>query len=254
MHSSRCFSALAVLALCASVALPAQAVASGFGEVVSVGPQASKAPYTLTRTFTSVQTLADGTTITQTRTEKMARDSQGRSYNETRQTQPFGPDGQPFEWIHGFVFDPVARTNINWDNHTKTASVMHMPDPETIQHRPESVQLPRAALQPQTVRPRPQTTREDLGFKTIAGVEAKGTRFTNVIPTGEQGNDRPLTIVTERWVSEEYGVELSSIRDDPRTGKQTTEVTDFQPGEPDPALFQVPQGYTIREHAASAIE
>jgi hypothetical protein len=148
----------------------------------------------------------------------------------------------------------VARTNINWDNHAKTASVMHMPDPETIQHRPEPEQVPRVAPQPQIVRQRPQTIREDLGFKTIAGVEAKGTRSTQTIPTGQQGNDRPLTIVTESWVSQEYKVELLSIRDDPRTGRQTTEVTDFQPGEPDPALFQVPQGYTIREHAASPIE
>jgi hypothetical protein len=104
MHSSRCFSALAVLVLATSATLPAQVMASSFGQMVPVG--SPQAPYTLTRTSTTVQTLADGTTITQTRTEKMARDSQGRGYNETRQTQPFGPDGQPFDWIHALSSIP----------------------------------------------------------------------------------------------------------------------------------------------------
>jgi hypothetical protein len=33
-------------------------------------------------------------------------------------------------------------------------------------------------------------------------------------------------------------------------GKRTDEVTEFQPGEPDPALFQIPKGYTVRERTA----
>lgn len=94
-------------------------------------------------------------------------------------------------------------------------------------------------------------TREDLGVRTIAGIEAKGARTTGIIPAGEQGNDQPLTIVTENWMSTQYDIPLLTIINDPRTGKRTVEVTEFQPGEPDPALFQIPEGYTVRERAAS---
>jgi hypothetical protein len=35
--------------------------------------------------------------------------------------------------------------------------------------------------------------------------------------------------------------------DDPRTGTRITEVTNLDRGEPNPALFQVPEGYTMRD-------
>ena len=38
-----------------------------------------------------------------------------------------------------------------------------------------------------------------------------------------------------------------SKRTDPMTGDSVTQFTDVQRGEPDPALFQVPTGYTVKE-------
>jgi hypothetical protein len=51
-------------------------------------------------------------------------------------------------------------------------------------------------------------------------------------------------------MSTQYDIPLLTITNDPRTGKRTDEVTEFQPGEPDPALFQIPKGYTVRERTA----
>jgi hypothetical protein len=65
---------------------------------------------------------------------------------------------------------------------------------------------------------------------------------------GQEGNDAPLTVTDEIWRSTKYGIVVLTVRDDPRSGTRTEEVTEFQPGEPDPALFQAPKGYTIREH------
>ena len=248
MRISRFLFGPALVSLAAAAALPAQVMGSISGVPMPPnGPaQANRSPYTLTRTMTTVQTLADGTTITRTSTTKTARDSQGRTYHETHQ---IGPGDQTTDWVNAGFTDPVARTFVNWNSRSKIATVMHMPDPQT--NRPET--QPRVALPdnlpatPPAVRPRPQITREELGLRTIAGIEAKGVRTTQIIPAGEQGNDRPITIVMENWMSAEYGVQLLSIRDDPRTGKMTDEVTDFQSGEPDPALFQIPEGYTVRE-------
>jgi hypothetical protein len=190
--------------------------------------------------LTIVQTLANGATITRTFTSKEAQGSEGRTYSETHQTLLARADGQPVELINYHVFDPVARTHINWGNQTKIAGVTHMPEPETAD----------AARLRQVVRPTQHVTREDLGVRSIAGIEAKGTRTTSLIPASDVGNNRPLNIVTENWISMQYHIPLLTITDDPRTGKRTDEVIKFQPGEPDPALFQIPEGDTVREHTA----
>jgi hypothetical protein len=253
MQFSRSLSVLTILPLAASAALLAQTIVISSGQISHVGsPQANKVPWTLSRTTTIVQTLADGTTITNTFTAKDACDSEGRTYSETQQTLHVRADGQPIDLINYIVFDPIARVHINWQNRTKVANVAHMPDPETSQQRTQPVQLPDVDMPrvPQTGRPTEHQTSEDLGVRTIAGIEAKGTRNTGVIPVGEWGNDRPLTIVTENWVSTQYNIPLLTFTDDPRSGKRTDEFTEFQPGEPDPALFQIPEGYTVREHTA----
>jgi hypothetical protein len=250
MQFSLSLSARTVLQLAASAALLTQMMGSSSGQVAHIGgPQANNVPYTLTRTSTIVQTLANRTTITRTFVVKTARDSEGRTYSETQQILHVRADGQPVDWVHYFVSDPVARTNINWDNRTKIVNVTHMPNPETGT-QPAQVPDLDAARQPQAVRPTQQVTREDLGFRTIAGIETKGVRTTGIIPAGEQGNDQPLTIVTESWMSTQYHIPLLTITSDPRVGERTDEVTEFKPGEPDPALFQIPKGYTVREHTA----
>jgi hypothetical protein len=253
MQFSRSLSVLTVLPLAAPAALLAQITLSSSGQVSHIGsPQANQVPWTLSRTTTTVQTLADGTTITNTFTAKDARDSEGRTYSETQQTLHVRADGKPIALINYIVFDPVARVHITWQNRTKIANVTHMPDPETSQQRTQPVQLPDVEMPrvPQIGHQTEQQTSEDLGVRTIAGIEAKGTRTTGVIPVGEWGNDRPLTIVRENWVSTQYNIPVLTVTDDPRSGKRTDEVTEFQPGEPDPALFQIPEGYSVQEHNA----
>ena len=68
-----------------------------------------------------------------------------------------------------------------------------------------------------------------------------------VIETGAIGNDRPLFAKREFWYSPKLGVNLISKRQDPRFGTQTFEVTNITLGEPDPTLFQLPNGSKIRD-------
>jgi hypothetical protein len=53
--------------------------------------------------------------------------------------------------------------------------------------------------------------------------------------------------VSESWVAQDLKVLLASSMDDPRTGKQTGEVTQLERTEPDASLFQVPAGYAVKE-------
>ena len=245
----------------ASSSLVAQAAgvavgAVGFGlQMMDAG---NRQPYTATFTQKQVQVLANGTTITHESTTRMARDSSGRTYNEVHNPLPAGQDGQPRETVSYHVFDPVARTTMMWNSGSKEAHVVHMPEPQTIAARPappvpgasSTVRLPDTVPQPRVGRTQPDVQREDLGTKNIAGVNAKGTRITRVIPAGREGNDQPITITEEMWRSPEYGLSLMSVREDPRYGTTTREATEFQAGEPDAGLFRVPEGYTVRDETA----
>jgi hypothetical protein len=67
------------------------------------------------------------------------------------------------------------------------------------------------------------------------------------IPEGAEGNDRPITTVTETWRSPELDIIVLSVNEDPRTGTRTSEVTDLDHAEPNPSVFQVPEGYTVKD-------
>lgn len=93
--------------------------------------------------------------------------------------------------------------------------------------------------------------RESLGTQTIAGVQAEGTRNTFTIPAGKIGNERPIVTTSERWYSPELQAVVLSKTSDPRMGENTYRLTNLVRAEPDPALFQVPPDYTIKESGFS---
>jgi hypothetical protein len=87
--------------------------------------------------------------------------------------------------------------------------------------------------------------REDLGVRTIAGVEAHGTRTIQTIPPGDEGNELALVITHETWTAKDPGLVVMAIDDDPRRGRSTYEVEELTVGEPDAALFAAPPGYKV---------
>jgi hypothetical protein len=88
---------------------------------------------------------------------------------------------------------------------------------------------------------------DDLGSQTMEGVQATGMRTTRTISTGEIGNDRPITIVTEVWTSPDLKAIIYSKRSDPRMGEQTFQLTNIVRTEPDASLFAVPPDFKIVE-------
>jgi hypothetical protein len=216
-------------------------------------------PYTAEFKITHVQTLANGTTITHESTEIAAADSSGRVMGSTTQARPELEIGQ---WTHGHVHDPVASTDTNWDSNSHKATVMKYPAKEeqhgcwsnqagTFHVSYDGGRLTSGSVQPPVVRAQvqhPQQATEDLGTTTIQGVEATGRRTTTTIPAGQVGNDQPIVTTQETWWSKGIGVGLllRSVYDDPRNGTTTREATSLSLGEPDPALFQPPDGYEVK--------
>jgi hypothetical protein len=61
------------------------------------------------------------------------------------------------------------------------------------------------------------------------------------------GNDQPLTYVSEYWHSDQFGINLLSIRTSPFFGKQTFTITEITAADPDLQLFALPTGFKVND-------
>jgi hypothetical protein len=239
--------------------------------VSSIGPGApggviTGAPYSAEQVTEHVQTLADGTHITEpAQTTKLYRDSAGRTRTERSVPVPpgvlaRGSDAPSFIEI----FDPVAGARYTLEPKNHTAHRMSMPSlappppppprasgngaPASRMIQLQPAQLPaQSTSTSQAQTPRPQFSRESLGTQTIEGVLAEGSRTTVTYPIGAVGNDRPITTTMETWTSPELKMVVVSKNSDPRSGESTTRLTNMSRSEPDPSLFQIPADYEIIE-------
>lgn len=88
-------------------------------------------------------------------------------------------------------------------------------------------------------------TQEDLGKRSLGGVDTMGMRETRTINPWMVGNDRPMSIVREYWHSAALNINLLSTLTDPRLGTQNFTITEISTSEPDAQLFLPPAGYKI---------
>lgn len=205
-------------------------------EVGMPGKLVKGAPYTAEAVTETVQALADGNRITRKTTAQVARDGEGR----TRRHDKIGGIGpwaanEAHELI--FINDPVAKLSWVLEVGDKTARTMGLAFPSG-DPRPGGVQVRHAAA--------PEKT-EALGKRNVEGVIAEGTRTTTIIPAGEMGNDRPIEIVSERWLSPELQTVVMTRHNDPRFGETTYKLTNIVRAEPPRSLFEVPPDYQVKE-------
>jgi hypothetical protein len=207
------------------------------------------APYSAEETFTLVQTLVDGTQITRaSTTEKVFRDSAGRLRIERTAVPGRLARKQGVEVpVIVELTDPVEHVRYTLDTVNKVAHKQ----PLTVPARGQAARPPAPAVtkaeQAETARERPAVTHEDFGKQTVEGLVLEGKRITMVFPAGSQDNDRPITVVTETWMSPELKVPGLVTNNDPRSGESTTKLINVNRSEPDPSLFQPPPDYTIIE-------
>jgi hypothetical protein len=229
------------------------------------------APYSATITNESIQTLADGNRLVQTSTGSTARDSQGRTRQDTV-LPPIGNLSAANAPHLIFIHDPIAQTSYTLNLTEKTAQKMPALPPlgggttgvggtvVAMKVEGNGAPLPPPDAMATTVAaPGPgvffekhlsttgqdQGNTEDLGSETMEGVLVNGVRMTHTIPAGQIGNDRPITIVSEVWTSPDLKTVVYSKRSDPRMGEQTFRLTNIVRTEPSPSLFAVPADFKI---------
>jgi hypothetical protein len=178
----------------------------------------------------------DGTIIQLKSLRAVARDSGGRIHNELRALVPISsPSTPPVLSVH--LYDPHTRvsTEINVLKRTfQTRTMNHPPSTE-----PPSI---RFAAPDGNAPPNEFAQQEDLGIRDIEGVTAHGIRETQTVKDENSGKE--IAITDEYWYSEDLRVNLIMKHHDPRKGTTTMQITQITRTEPDPAFFEIPEGYT----------
>jgi hypothetical protein len=231
----------------------------GFGGGLHGGKVVKGAPFSAVATSESTQTLADGNHITRKTQTSLYRDSQGRFRKDVTLPSigPLTASGKPHSFVE--ISDPVAGTNYMLEPEQKIAR--QLPAHLGMGLRTKGAMDigvresggpgdgPGANVFYRTFKRSAEADAqvESLGMQTIEGVNAEGTRTTRTIPAGEIGNEKPITIVSERWYSADMQMEVKSTHSDPRFGSSTYTLTNIQRTEPAATLFVVPSGYTIEQ-------
>ncbi len=243
------------------------------------------APYSATEITESLQVLADGTRISHQNQVTVYRDSEGRVRRDTpERITIFDPvAGESYTLnpkamtavksaMGSVVADGRGRGAAGGGTFTSTYSYtgISTAPPVTVSVRTgaDEADQTKAALEKMKVEAqmrdgivalktqldqaqadfvtnKSRPAMEDLGQRVMEGVTAEGTRTTETIEAGSIGNDRPIQVVNERWMSADLKTPVMTKHTDPRTGEETFRLTNVQRGEPGYDLFMLPPGYQI---------
>lgn len=194
-------------------------------------PSLPNAPFTGILNTTWVRRLDDGTEITLKNHRRISRDKVGRIFQERRALVP--DDGKSESRVGQIeISDPVKRELYICRPVERVCQLEVLTLPEGT----DSSILGKKPSNPGV---------EQLGKQTMLGVETVGTREVTLIETGAIGNDRPILTRREFWYAPQLGVNLLSVREDPRFGKQKFEFSELVLDAPDARLFEPPADATI---------
>lgn len=187
------------------------------------------APMTATVLIQSGHYDTDSSMENRQTTIHIARDAQGRIYNERRMMVTSDFQGQP-PLLGAHIFDPVAGLNtfLNPDRRIARQSKW--------QGRPAG-----AASMPLDAAPGTQ----DLGTKVMLGETVHGRRITTTVPLAASGTGTLLEVVDEYWYSDDLHLNFLVTHTDPRTGVQRVQITELHRGEPPAEMLTIPRHYKV---------
>lgn len=214
---------------------------------VGDGKTVTGAPMSAQEIVVRDNTLADGNRIHSQTTTNLYRDSAGRVRREV-EVELMTPSTGALKRTMVIITDPVAgkRYMLTAENKTARETPLrahdHGPKGPGGAHAEPDMGGPMmfgAHIDSASIK------EEQLGTKTMLGLQVQGIKVTRIIAAGEIGNDKPIEVVTERWYSSDLQLPLMTTHTDPMIGTITTKLVNINRAEPDAALFQVPSDYKL---------
>jgi hypothetical protein len=243
----------------------------------------TQVPYSATYQQTTVLTRPNGGTSTNAAILVEVRDSEGRLMKST--TEIIGPEATgTISRIS--VDDPVSRTITFWSlvhpgekqygqaiirNFTEVGAEP-TPCPQIVRPSPHSTESPNSANSPSEdlaakihqrfdairaqardrnpppdAEPKAKSVTENLGVKTIEGIEVRGHRTTMTSGANANPKAEPYRTVFQSWSDTTPGLGLLTVFEsiDSPKRKYSRELMSIRLGEPDPALFKPPPGFEV---------
>lgn len=228
------FVAVALLTLHAQRHPPKPATApSRFNVLLNpfLGP-ASGVPLTATFAIHVKWWRVGGDIETLESTFQVARDSRGRISHELRGLVPASfTEAPPLAGV--VLYDPRTKTSQTIDQATRTDVELQGDLPAYTLSASNIATLSRLA------------EIEDLGEKTISGLEVKGVRCTWKAPAQASLTGQPSQTSIESWYSNDLHMIVSERRVIPLKGVVTIMLSKIDRHEPPAGLFAAPQGYQV---------
>jgi hypothetical protein len=181
----------------------------------------------------------DGSIIRLKTVREIARDTRGRIHNESRILVPASSTETP-KLVRIHLYDPESRVSTYLNPQQRTFWT------QTVNHPPSATPPALRYGSPTGEGPHNEFAKEeDLGIHEIDGVPAHGIRETQTVHAENIGEDpeKEIVIVDEYWYSGDLRINLMMKHSDPRTGTVTMTVGQIARTDPDPSLFDIPEGY-----------
>ncbi len=205
-------------------------------------PPQPRAPFMAIAKTLWVHTLPDKSTVTTQNERVVARDMDGRIFQERRTFIPVPDDGkqQSIAYVNEYT-DPAAHTMYSCFPEARTCNLNNYFDPLSLPEAP-------AGLQPDGIS---FLTRENLGVDTFEGLPVERSRETFTFFKDKIGNTKTILRVVDYWYSPALGINVKVVRHDPRDGEQTLWLTNISTTAADPETFKVPAGFQIFDRRAA---
>jgi hypothetical protein len=197
-----------------------------------------------------VRTIASGP-------QTVARDTQGRlridkSLGKFKVQDPSGAETEEERHLIT-ICDSVKGEWLSLDTMNKTATVQKLNLRRPPTEIPAGVGVSTFCSQQLNLGVHlPGSQTEDLGHRTIEGLDAQGVLTKRQMPSsfsnGTTTQVKETISESETWCSEELGAVILRLTGTEERGMtHTTAMVNIQHGEPDESLFQIPSGYRIVE-------
>jgi len=206
-------------------------------------------PFSADQSVRSVQHLANGMALIHQIKGRVYRSADGveRFEGTAVTTDASQPSPTTLVWI----IDPMKHTAMSLNTNLKTAMLTHLPENAavTVRFLPQQQPAgPGRAVQPTDL----VTT--DLGHRTQDMLPIVGKRIKGIIAIDKIGNEQPIEVTTEFWVAPQLKLIVKQTDQDPRIGERFFELSNIRSEEPDPKLFELPEGYTLKEQGNSVLK